>query len=59
LALKMRHAGVYAVGDVTAIRLMNRLLLAKAGVFAEAEANVAGRDPPCLQVRNAVTARSA
>jgi NADH dehydrogenase FAD-containing subunit len=41
LALEMRHAGVYAVGDVTAIRLMNRLLLAKAGVFAEAEANVA------------------
>ena len=36
--LGVQHPGVYAIGDVAAIRLMNSMLLPKAGVFAEAEA---------------------
>ena len=39
-SLETRYPGVYAIGDVTAIQLMNGLLLPKAGVFAEGEANV-------------------
>jgi hypothetical protein len=31
---------VYAIGDVTAVRLLNGTLLPKAGVFAESEARV-------------------
>lgn len=38
--LTTRAPGVHAIGDATSIRLMNRLLLPKAGVFAEAEARV-------------------
>ena len=38
--LETRHAGVYAIGDVTSIRLLNSLLLPKTGVFAEGEAVV-------------------
>ncbi len=38
--LETRFPGVYAIGDVTAIRLMDAMLLPKAGVFVEAEARV-------------------
>ncbi|MFQ5998428.1 MAG: NAD(P)/FAD-dependent oxidoreductase [Candidatus Bathyarchaeia archaeon] len=38
--LQTRHAGVFAIGDITAIRLLNGMFLPKAGVFAEAEARV-------------------
>ncbi len=38
--LEVGYPGVYAIGDVAAIRLMNSMLLPKAGVFAEGEAQV-------------------
>lgn len=38
--LEVHHPGVYAIGDVAAIRLLNQMLLPKAGVFAEGEAQV-------------------
>ena len=38
--LEVQHPGVYAIGDVAAIRLLNFMLLPKAGVFAEGEAQV-------------------
>jgi sulfide:quinone oxidoreductase len=38
--LQTRHPGVFAIGDVTAIRLANGMFLPKAGVFADAEARV-------------------
>jgi len=38
--LETRFPHVFAIGDLTAIRLMNGMLLPKAGVFAEAEAQV-------------------
>ncbi len=38
--LETRYPNVYAIGDVTAIRLLNSMLLPKAGVFAEAHAQV-------------------
>jgi sulfide:quinone oxidoreductase len=38
--LEVHYPGVYAIGDVTAIRLLNQKLLPKAGVFAEAQATV-------------------
>lgn len=38
--LQVQYPGVYAIGDVAAIRLMNSMLLPKAGVFAEGEAQV-------------------
>lgn len=53
--LETAHAGVYAVGDVTGIRLANGLPLPKAGVMAELEgrrvaaaiaARVLGEPPP-------------
>ncbi len=37
--LTVQYPGVYAIGDVTAVRLMNSMFLPKAGVFAEAEAH--------------------
>jgi len=37
--LEVRHPGVFAIGDATAIRLMNAKLLPKAGVFAEGQAH--------------------
>jgi sulfide:quinone oxidoreductase len=40
LTLRTRFPGVYAIGDVTAVRLRNGMMLPKAGVFAEAEARV-------------------
>ena len=39
-ALETRHPGVHAIGDVASIRLLNGLLLPKAGVFAESQARV-------------------
>ncbi len=36
--LQTRHPGVFAIGDVTAIRLANGMFLPKAGVFADAQA---------------------
>lgn len=39
-SLETRHPGVHAIGDTASIRLLNGLLLPKAGVFAEAEARV-------------------
>ncbi|MBI4299314.1 MAG: NAD(P)/FAD-dependent oxidoreductase [Chloroflexi bacterium] len=41
--LETRFPGVFAIGDVTSIRLPNMMLLPKAGVFAEAEAAVVAR----------------
>lgn len=41
--LTVQYPGVYAIGDVTAIRLLNSMLLPKAGVFAEAHAHVVAR----------------
>jgi sulfide:quinone oxidoreductase len=38
--LQVQFPGVYAIGDVAAIRLMNSMLLPKAGVFAEGEAQI-------------------
>lgn len=38
--LEVQYPGVYAIGDVAAIRLMNSMLLPKAGVFAEGESQV-------------------
>lgn len=36
--LEVQYPSVYAIGDLAAIRLMNSMLLPKAGVFAEGEA---------------------
>jgi sulfide:quinone oxidoreductase len=36
--LEVRYPGVYAIGDVAAVRLLNSMLLPKAGVFAEGQA---------------------
>lgn len=36
--LQTRHPGVFAIGDVTAIRLANGMFLPKAGVFADGQA---------------------
>ncbi len=38
--LQTRHAGVFAIGDVTAVRLPNGMFLPKAGVFADGQARV-------------------
>jgi len=38
--LETQYPDVFAIGDVTAIRLLNEMLLPKAGVFAEAQAQV-------------------
>ncbi|MDJ0924653.1 MAG: FAD/NAD(P)-binding oxidoreductase [Acidimicrobiia bacterium] len=38
--LAVHYPGVYAIGDVAAVRLLNSMLLPKAGVFAEGEAQV-------------------
>lgn len=38
--LQTEHGGVYAIGDVTTVRLPNDKALPKAGVFAHAEAKV-------------------
>jgi sulfide:quinone oxidoreductase len=38
--LEVQYPGVFAIGDVAAIRLLNSMLLPKAGVFAEGEAQV-------------------
>lgn len=38
--LEVHHPGVYGIGDLAAIRLLNSMLLPKAGVFAEGEAHV-------------------
>jgi sulfide:quinone oxidoreductase len=52
--LETRYPGTVAIGDIAAIRLMNAMLLPKAGVFVEAQARVvaeniaaqiAGREP--------------
>lgn len=42
--LKTVQDSVYAVGDVTAVKLPNGLMLPKAGIFAEAEANVVAEE---------------
>jgi sulfide:quinone oxidoreductase len=38
--LEVHCPGVFAIGDVTAVRLLNSMLLPKAGVFAEGQAQV-------------------
>jgi sulfide:quinone oxidoreductase len=43
-SLKTRHPGVFAIGDVTAVRLANGMFLPKAGVFADAEARVVAQN---------------
>ena len=42
--LETRHAGVYAVGDVTMVPMANGRPLPKAGVFASSEGETAGRN---------------
>jgi sulfide:quinone oxidoreductase len=37
--LETRHPGVFAIGDVTAVRLANGMFLPKAGVFADGQAH--------------------
>jgi sulfide:quinone oxidoreductase len=39
-SLQTRHSGVFAIGDVTAIRLANGMFLPKAGVFADSQARI-------------------
>jgi len=38
--LEVQYPGLYAIGDIAAVRLLNSMLLPKAGVFAEGEAQV-------------------
>ncbi len=38
--LTVQYPGVHAIGDVAAVRLLNSMLLPKAGVFAEGQAQV-------------------
>ena len=38
--LEVRFPGLYAIGDIAAIRLLNSAMLPKAGVFAEGQAQV-------------------
>jgi len=38
--LEVQYPGVHAIGDTAAVRLLNSMLLPKAGVFAELEAQV-------------------
>jgi sulfide:quinone oxidoreductase len=48
--LETSHAGVYAIGDVTALPLANGQMLPKAGAFAQAEGEVvAGRIAAALR----------
>jgi len=42
--LQTRYPGVFAIGDITSIRLLNGMLLPKAGAFAEEEGRVAARN---------------
>lgn len=42
--LTTRYPQVYAIGDNTAIRLLNGMMLPKAGVFAEEQANIVARN---------------
>ncbi len=42
--LKTKRYGVYAIGDVIAVKLPNGLMLPKAEVFAEGEANVVAEE---------------
>jgi sulfide:quinone oxidoreductase len=42
--LTTRYPGVFAIGDITAVRLLNALFLPKAGVFVEAEARVVAQN---------------
>ncbi|MBI4305768.1 MAG: NAD(P)/FAD-dependent oxidoreductase [Chloroflexi bacterium] len=42
--LSTRFPGVYAIGDATSVRLLNQMLLPKAGIFAEAEARVVAQN---------------
>jgi sulfide:quinone oxidoreductase len=42
--LTTRYPGVYAIGDIAAIRLLNGALLPKGGVFAEEQAHVLARN---------------
>jgi sulfide:quinone oxidoreductase len=55
--LATRYAGVYAIGDVTAIRLANGMFLPKAGVFADAEARVVA-ERIAGELNDSATARS-
>ena len=42
--LTTKYPGVFAIGDSTAIRLMNGTMLPKAGIFAEEQAHVVARN---------------
>ncbi|MDO8532822.1 MAG: FAD/NAD(P)-binding oxidoreductase [Dehalococcoidia bacterium] len=41
--LKTKHSNVWAIGDVTAVPLLNKMMLPKAGVFAHAEAEIVAK----------------
>lgn len=43
-SLRTRHAGVYAIGDATSIRLPVGMFLPKAGVFADEQARVVAQN---------------
>ena len=42
--LTTRYPGVFAIGDIAAIRLLNGTMLPKAGVFAEEQAHIVARN---------------
>ena len=42
--LKTKYPDVYAIGDNTVVRLMNGMMLPKAGVFAEEQAHIVARN---------------
>lgn len=42
--LTTRYPGVFAIGDIAAIRLLNGTLLPKAGIFAEEQAHIVARN---------------
>lgn len=46
--LQTRHEGVFAIGDVTAVRLANGMFLPKAGVFADGQARVVAENIAAL-----------
>ena len=55
--LQTRHPGVFAIGDVTAIRLANGMFLPKAGVFADAQARAVAENIAAEIGEGAATSR--
>lgn len=55
--LETRFAGVFAIGDITAIRLPNGMFLPKAGVFADVQARVVAENIAAQITGDGKTAR--